>query len=70
MTSKSLVVTREGTSLGRLSFKRCQDDGPFETVLLVVDTMERGSLSENVGRGKGQNKKLKELKYPKSIKGT
>jgi hypothetical protein len=49
-------VTREGTSLGRLSFKCCQDDGPFEAVLLVVDTMEQGYLSENVGRGKGQNK--------------
>jgi len=30
VTSESLVVKREGTSLSRLSFKCCQDDGPFE----------------------------------------
>jgi hypothetical protein len=46
VTSELLFVTREGTSLGRLSFKCCQDDGPFEAVLLVVDTVEQGSLSE------------------------
>ena len=54
MTSESLVVTREGTSLGRLSFKCCQDDEPFEAVLLVVDTVEQGSLSETWAKARGK----------------